>query len=46
MKLRLAHAVGDQVELAIRKTYPQADVMIHFDPEGIEEPKLDQQIAG
>lgn len=46
MKLRLAHAVGDQVELAIRKTYPQADVMIHFDPEGIEEPKLDQQIGG
>lgn len=46
MKLRLAHGVGEQVEQAIRHAFPNADVMIHFDPEGVDEHRRDHVIAG
>ncbi|MFQ5659156.1 MAG: cation diffusion facilitator family transporter [Gammaproteobacteria bacterium] len=31
-----AHNIADEVELEIRKAYPNADVIIHEDPEGFE----------
>ncbi len=37
MTLLQAHAIADEVELAIRRTYPQADVIIHQDPAGLWE---------
>jgi len=39
MSLRQAHAVSDTVEAAIRAAFPAADVIIHEDPAGIDEPR-------
>jgi ferrous-iron efflux pump FieF len=38
MPLSDAHAVSDAVENAILKAYPGAEVIIHQDPEGFDEP--------
>ncbi len=32
-----AHAIADAVDLEIRKLYPEADIIIHKDPYGLEE---------
>ena len=32
-----AHEVADSVEAEIRKTYPEAEIIIHQDPSGVEE---------
>jgi ferrous-iron efflux pump FieF len=37
--LRRAHRISDDVEADIRKTFPSADIIIHQDPTGIEEPQ-------
>ncbi len=37
MSLTDAHAVSDRVEAALRKAYPEAEIIIHQDPAGIEE---------
>ncbi len=34
-----AHRISDKVEADIRAAYPRAEVMIHQDPAGIEEPR-------
>lgn len=38
------HAIGMQIEESIRRNYKGADVVIHFDPAGIEEPRRDDEI--
>jgi ferrous-iron efflux pump FieF len=38
MRLAEAHAVSDAVEKAIRTAYPGAEVIIHQDPAGLEQP--------
>ncbi len=37
--LRRAHVISDEVEADIRQAFPAADVIIHQDPTGIEEPR-------
>src|SRR6266478_2202644 len=37
MSLIRAHEISDEVEAELRAAYPHAEVMIHQDPEGIEE---------
>jgi ferrous-iron efflux pump FieF len=37
LTLTKAHEVADRVELAIQRNYPDAEVMIHQDPAGLEE---------
>ncbi len=39
MTLSAAHVVSDAVEAELRAAYPQAEVMIHQDPSGVEEPR-------
>jgi len=39
MSLREAHVVGDEVEAAIREAFPNAEIIVHQDPEGVEEPR-------
>jgi ferrous-iron efflux pump FieF len=39
LTLNEAHRVSDAVEAEILGAFPQAEVMIHQDPEGIEEPR-------
>lgn len=41
-----AHALTDEVEKQIAEVYPQAQIIIHQDPYGIEEKRLDHQING
>ena len=41
-----AHALTDEVEKQIAEVYPQAQLIIHQDPYGIEEKRLDYQING
>jgi ferrous-iron efflux pump FieF len=39
LTLKEAHYVSDAVEADILAAFPQAEVMIHQDPEGVEEPR-------
>ena len=39
-RLREAHEIADQVEAQIREAYPDAEVIIHQDPEGLIEDHL------
>jgi ferrous-iron efflux pump FieF len=34
MSLRKAHVVTEAIEMALRKAYPHAEILIHVDPEG------------
>ena len=38
LTLLRAHEISDDVEARIRESFPHAEVLIHADPEGIEEP--------
>ncbi|HUZ73652.1 MAG TPA: cation diffusion facilitator family transporter [Stellaceae bacterium] len=39
MTLAEAHRISDDVEAKLRAAFPYADVLIHQDPEGVEEPR-------
>lgn len=39
MSLLRAHEVSDDVEMRLRAAYPNAEIIIHQDPEGVEEPR-------
>jgi ferrous-iron efflux pump FieF len=39
LSLLRAHEISDEVEADLRAAYPQAEVIIHQDPEGIDEPR-------
>jgi ferrous-iron efflux pump FieF len=39
LSLLRAHQISDEVEAKLRATYPNSEVIIHQDPEGIEEPR-------
>jgi ferrous-iron efflux pump FieF len=39
LSLVRAHEISDEVEARLRAAYPHAEVIIHQDPEGIEEPR-------
>jgi ferrous-iron efflux pump FieF len=44
MGLRRAHEISDEVEAKLREAYPNAEIIIHQDPAGLEEPQ--QQFPG
>jgi ferrous-iron efflux pump FieF len=39
MSLIRAHEISDAVEARLRAAYPNAEIIIHQDPEGVEEPR-------
>ena len=39
LSLTRAHQISDEVEVLLRAAYPHAEIMIHQDPEGVEEPR-------
>jgi ferrous-iron efflux pump FieF len=39
LSLSQAHRISDEVEARLRASYPGAEIIIHQDPEGIEEPR-------
>jgi len=45
MTLRAAHMIDDAIMHAIKKEFPNSDVLIHQDPEGLDEVRLDEKIA-
>lgn len=45
MSLLHVHAIGMQIEEAIRRQYNGADVVIHFDPAGVEEHRRDDALG-
>jgi ferrous-iron efflux pump FieF len=44
--LRQAHEISEAIDAAVRKEFPNADILIHQDPAGHRENRLDEQIAG
>lgn len=46
LPLSVAHEYTDEVENAVLKAYPDAQVIIHQDPAGLKENRLDHQIDG
>ena len=44
MSVKVAHHVVDGIMSNVRCRYPNAEIMIHQDPEGLEETRLDEQI--
>lgn len=39
--LKRAHDISDQVEANVAKVFPGAEILVHFDPYGIDEPRAD-----
>ncbi len=39
LSLSRAHEISDEVEAELRAAYPNSEVIIHQDPEGVEEPR-------
>ncbi|HZU89491.1 MAG TPA: cation diffusion facilitator family transporter [Stellaceae bacterium] len=39
LSLLRAHEIADEVETALRRAYPNAEILIHEDPAGVEEPR-------
>ncbi|HXP13107.1 MAG TPA: cation diffusion facilitator family transporter [Stellaceae bacterium] len=39
IKLIEAHRISDEVEASIREAFPRAEIIIHQDPEGVDEPR-------
>ncbi len=46
MPLKQAHDVVDRIETALKKLYPAAQVIIHQEPAGIVDARLDHRLQG
>jgi len=40
MTLKRAHDIADEVQIMVESTFPDAEVLIHQDPEGLEDPPV------
>jgi ferrous-iron efflux pump FieF len=45
LRLEAAHAITHEVEGRIRKAFPEADIIVHQEPAGLKDARLDAQIA-
>jgi ferrous-iron efflux pump FieF len=45
LDLEQAHAITDEVEARIRAAFPEADILVHQEPAGLEDIRLDTRIA-
>ncbi len=45
MSLARAHAITDEVEARLRDAFPQAEIVVHQEPAGIDDARLDHAIA-
>jgi ferrous-iron efflux pump FieF len=39
IRLTEAHRISDEVEIRLREAFPRAEIIIHQDPEGVDEPR-------
>jgi ferrous-iron efflux pump FieF len=44
MTLRSVHHIDENIMAALRADFPNADILIHVDPAGVKEDRLDEQI--
>jgi ferrous-iron efflux pump FieF len=44
IRLREAHEICENIERKLHKTYPEASILLHQDPVGVREERLDEQI--
>ena len=44
MSLNEAHKYTEEIEALVRQTYPEAQVIIHQDPIGVDEERLDNNL--
>lgn len=45
MSLHDAHAVADRVEKRLRQRWPEADIVVHQEPAGLEDERLDHRLV-
>jgi ferrous-iron efflux pump FieF len=45
LSLEQAHAITHEVETRIRAAFPSADIIVHQEPAGVADERLDTQIA-
>ena len=45
LDLEQAHAITHEVEERIRRAFPEADILVHQEPVGLEDARLDHRIA-
>jgi ferrous-iron efflux pump FieF len=45
LNLEQAHEITHEVEARIRAAFPEADILVHQEPAGLEDPRLDAVIA-
>jgi ferrous-iron efflux pump FieF len=45
LNLEQAHDITHEVEARIRAAFPEADILVHQEPAGLEDVRLDAQIA-
>lgn len=45
LNLEQAHDITHEVEARIRAAFPEADILVHQEPAGLEDPRLDAAIA-
>jgi ferrous-iron efflux pump FieF len=45
LNLEQAHDITDEVEARIRAAFPEADILVHQEPAGLEDSRLDEAIA-
>jgi ferrous-iron efflux pump FieF len=45
LNLEQAHDITDEVEARIRAAFPEADILVHQEPAGLEDARLDAIIA-
>ena len=45
LQLEQAHDITHEVEARIRAAFPEADILVHQEPAGLEDPRLDAAIA-
>ena len=45
LDLEQAHVITHEVEARIRKAFPEADIVVHQEPAGLEDARRDAQIA-
>lgn len=45
LSLNHAHTIGERIEEAFRRVWPDADVILHFDPVGVREQRQDDAIV-
>jgi ferrous-iron efflux pump FieF len=45
LSLEQAHEITDQVEARLREAFPDADILVHQEPAGLQDERLDAKIA-